>query len=89
MNDAIHNNTVTTLSGYIRLPQVLELVPVSKATLYRWVAEKTFPRQRFLTPTGSTVAWLVTDVLDWIESKRATNDGTFDGISDKEAAQAA
>ncbi len=31
-------------TGYIRLPDVLERIPVSKSTLYKWIAEGKFPK---------------------------------------------
>jgi len=93
MIDATQNTACTqraaNLSGYLRLPDILELVPVSKATLYRWIAAGEFPRQRRLTRTGSTVAWPTAQVHAWLESNPATNDGTFVGTLNDEAAQAA
>lgn len=64
----------------LRLSDVLARVRVSKSTLYRWSRNGQFPRPRALTPSGSTVAWLASEVYEWIESKPAANDGTFDGI---------
>lgn len=73
----------------LRLPTVLALIGVSKATLYRWASAGMFPKPRALTPTRSTVAWSASDVHGWIASKLTTNDGTFDGTSQHGAAQAA
>jgi prophage regulatory protein len=73
----------------LRLPVVLALVGVSKATLYRWARGGLFPKPRALTPTRSTVAWSAAEVHKWIASKLATNDGTFDGTWAAMAAQAA
>ena len=73
----------------LRLPVVLALVGVSKATLYRWAKDGMFPKPRALTPTRSTVAWSAAEVHKWIASKLATNDGTFDGTSPVMASQAA
>jgi len=91
MNDDTSNTPqrTATVSGYLRLPDILELVPVSKATLYRWIAAGEFPRQRRLTRTGSTVAWSAAQVHAWLDSNPAENDGTFDGTSNDESAQAA
>ncbi|QAU23946.1 AlpA family phage regulatory protein [Dyella sp. M7H15-1] len=63
----------------LRLPAVLALVGVSKATLYRWANAGMFPQARALTPTRSTVAWSAAEVNAWILGKLATNDGTYDG----------
>lgn len=72
--------------GLLRLPKVLALVGVSRSTLYRWVALGLFPKPRSLTPTGSTVAWSAAEVHAWIAAKLVTNDGTFVGTCDTQAA---
>jgi len=79
------SNTIST-AALLRLPAVLALVPVSKATLYRWVHAGMFPKSRALTPTRSTVAWSAAEVHAWIEGKQTMNDGTFVGTSEHEAA---
>ncbi len=87
MKHATSNTHNTT--ALLRLPAVLALVPVSKATLYRWAQAGMFPKPRALTPTHSTVAWSAAEVHAWIEGKQAMNDGTFVGTSEYEAVQAA
>jgi len=89
MNDAIRTTQHGTAYALLRLPAVLALVGVSKATLYRWANAGMFPRPHALTPTRSTVAWSSTEVHAWIAGKLAANDGTFDGTSEDEAAKAA
>jgi len=81
----IHTPTIALL----RLPAVLALVPVSKATLYRWAQAGMFPKPRALTPTGNTVAWSAAEVHAWIEGKQAANDGTCVGTFPIEVSQAA
>jgi prophage regulatory protein len=73
------NDTTRQTTALLRLPAVLELVPVSKATLYRWTRAGMFPQARALTPTRSTVAWSAAEVHAWIASKQLANDGTFVG----------
>jgi prophage regulatory protein len=84
MNQATH-----TMPALLRLPAVLSLVGVSKATLYRWAHAGMFPPPRALTPTRSTVAWSAAEVHAWIADKVAANDGTFVGTSQDEVSQAA
>lgn len=73
----------------LRLPKVLALIGVSKATLYRWAKNGMFPQPRALTLTRSTVAWSAAEVHAWITGKLAANDGTSVGTSRDEASQAA
>ena len=89
MNSSTHAAQRTITPALLRLPDVLALVRVSKATLYRWASAGMFPQPRALTPTRSTVAWSAAEVHGWIASKLAANDGTFDGISHHEQSQAA
>lgn len=57
------------LAGFMRLPQVLALVPVSKSTLWRHVLAGNFPAPVKLF-VGVT-AWRVDDVRNWIEVQSA------------------
>lgn len=83
------NHATLTAPALLRLPAVLALVGVSKATLYRWAAVGLFPQPRALTPTRSTVAWSAAEVQAWIASKLAANDGTFVGTSGVDVSKAA
>ena len=87
MTDFTSNTHTTT--ALLRLPAVLALVPVSKATLYRWTNLGMFPKPHALTPTRSTVAWSAAEVHAWIEGKQASNDGTSVGMFQNEFSQAA
>ncbi len=52
----------------LRLPQVIERVGVSRATLYRWIADGTFPPPRLLGLRA--VAWLSTEIDGWIQERQ-------------------
>jgi predicted DNA-binding transcriptional regulator AlpA len=43
--------------------EVLEKVPVSYPTIWKWMRERTFPRSRDI---GGKVAWIEAEVDDWI-----------------------
>lgn len=83
------NHIAQSIPALLRLPAVLALIGVSKATLYRWANAGMFPQPRALTPTRSTVAWSAAEVHAWIVSKLAVNDGTFDGTLVEYGSQAA
>ena len=54
-------------SRFMRLPEVVQLTGVSRSTIYRWIANGEFPK---LIPLGGmTVAWLESDVEDWIHRR--------------------
>ena len=54
-----------TRSRLMRLPEVVQLTGVSRSTIYRWIANGEFPRQ--ISLGANTVAWLESDVDDWIQ----------------------
>ena len=59
-----HNSLPDT--GFIRLTDVLRVVPVSRATWYRWIAEGKAPRPIKLGPQIS--AWRVETIRDLIDT---------------------
>jgi prophage regulatory protein len=52
--------------GFARLPQVLNVVPVKRSTLWLWVKNGQFPRPVKL---GGTTAWPVEAVRAWIAER--------------------
>ena len=57
------------VTGFLRQPQVLALVPFSHATLWRHVEKGTFPRP--LKLSERVTAWRREDVAAWIASRAA------------------
>ena len=55
------------LDRILRLPEVLQAVGVSTATLYRWVEEGHFPGAVQLGK--NSVGWRASEVQAWIESR--------------------
>ncbi len=51
----------------IRLPEVRELTGLCKSDIYRMEAAGDFPGRRRLS--GRTVAWLLSDVMQWIQNR--------------------
>ncbi|RTL86440.1 MAG: AlpA family phage regulatory protein [Hyphomicrobiales bacterium] len=68
-------------SKYLRKPAVLERVPVSDATLDRWVAAGLFPKPVKLGPRA--VAWLESQIESWeaarVQSHETIHDQAADG----------
>ena len=52
---------------FLRLPQVLDYVGVSKPTIYRWIKEKTFPEPIKLSTR--VAVWKTDDVKEWMRQK--------------------
>ncbi|WP_226413006.1 AlpA family transcriptional regulator [Synechococcus sp. MU1642] len=55
---------------FLRLPEVLNLVGVTRSTLYRWMDAGTFPKQ--ISVGGNTVVWVESAVTDWMEDQMAS-----------------
>ena len=54
-------------TGFMRLPAVLAVVPVSKSTLWNWISSSRFPAPMKLGPR--TTAWRVEDVRAWLAER--------------------
>jgi prophage regulatory protein len=52
---------------YLRQRDVLQLVGVSRPTLWEWRRKGIFPRPRQLGP--NTIGWLADDVEKWMQSR--------------------
>lgn len=61
----VANGSVPPLAGFLRQPQVLSLVPISKSTLWRRVRARTFPLPVKLSER--ITAWRADDIRAWIE----------------------
>lgn len=53
----------------LRLPEVLQLVGLSKSTVYALIKDGLFPAPVQLSGTRA-VGWVLKTVLQWIESRR-------------------
>ena len=63
------------LTGFMRLPQVLQLIPISKSAWWQGCREGRFPKPVKLGP--KTTAWRVEDIaalIEWIGSSPQTRD---------------
>ena len=52
---------------FIKLRDVMELTSLSRATIYRFIAEGRFPKQVNLG--GYSVAWVESEVMEWLEER--------------------
>ena len=63
----------TTAPRFLRLPEVLNLVGVTRSTLYRWMDAGTFPKQIPIGPR--LVVWVESDIQKWIAEQVAAARG--------------
>ena len=59
-----------TLSGFLRLPQVLALIPVGKSSWWRGVKAGRYPKGMKIAPR--TTAWKTADILALLEELGGT-----------------
>ena len=57
-----------TTIGFIRLPEVLKLIPVGKSTWWAGIKSGRFPSPVKLGPR--VTAWRREDIQNWIESRK-------------------
>lgn len=65
-----HNNIPPDQEMLYRLPEVMSITGRRRATIYRAVAEGTFPRPVQLGP--QSVAWKKSSIDEWIASRPIT-----------------
>ena len=68
---SVSNSEFSKGEKFLRLSAVQDMVPVSRAKIYRDVAAGTFPRQISIGP--GTVVWRQTDILEWMRARIASS----------------
>ncbi len=66
MADTKQRNIQKSPEGYLRLPQVLELIPVGKSTWWKGCKTGRFPQSVKLGPR--TTAWRIKDIHKYMDS---------------------
>ena len=61
--------TTATPSAFLRMPQVMKKVGLSKSIIYSRISEGTFPPPVSLG--GRAVAWVDSEIQAWIEARIA------------------
>jgi predicted DNA-binding transcriptional regulator AlpA len=69
MSATLPTNVTLPETGFLRQPQVLTFIPISKSTLWRRVVAGTFPAPVKLSPR--VTVWRVEDVRRWIAEQGA------------------
>ena len=66
LKSAIGNNQSQRL---IRIKKVIELTGISKSYVYALSEKGLFPKSVQLVPGGSSVGWVESEILEWIDSR--------------------
>ncbi len=53
----------------LRIKEVVKLTGISKSYIYQLSSQNLFPKSIQLIPGGSSVAWIESEVFDWINSR--------------------
>ena len=53
----------------IRIREVIQLTGISKSYIYQLVSQGIFPKSIQLIPGGSSVAWVESEIHDWIDQR--------------------
>jgi prophage regulatory protein len=67
MSAVLSRNAMLPETGFLRQPQVLTFIPISKSTLWRRVWAGTFPAP--LKLSARVTVWRVEDVRCWIQEQ--------------------
>ncbi len=72
---------LTQENRIVRLPEVMRLTGLSKATIHRRYRDGTFPRPLRLGP--QSIGWWRTEILEWLESLQRASAKLEDGSEKK------
>ena len=59
----------------MRISDVTKITGISRSYLYQLSKEGLFPKSVNLVPGGTSVAWVASEVQDWIDARIAERDG--------------
>ena len=59
------------IQGFIRLNEIIKIIPIGKSTIWKRVKEGTFPKPVKLSER--TTAWKIADINKYIESLGSDN----------------
>lgn len=63
---------VLPTQGFVRVPQLLAALPVSRSTLWKMVSDGRFPKPVRPSPFGASVTvWSAAEVHEWIQKALA------------------
>ena len=63
-----------TPNRFIRIKEVISLTGLSKSYIYQLAKTNQFPKQIILIDGGSSVAWLESEIKEWLESRVKSRD---------------
>jgi prophage regulatory protein len=74
--EGIHMNTDmnNSPSRLVRIKTVVELTGLSKSYIYDLSNKGIFPKSIQLVPGGSSVAWIESEIQNWIDSRIQSRD---------------
>ncbi len=65
----MNSNSHKTPVKLVRIKSVVELTGLSKSYIYDLSNKGIFPKRIQLVPGGSSVAWVESEIKDWIDSR--------------------
>ena len=68
-------NQTTKSNKLIRIKDVILMTGISKSYIYQLVSKNLFPKPIQLIPGGTSVAWIESEVLGWIDGRIQERDG--------------
>ena len=72
--DQLSNSPERHGKRVMRIREVMDLVALSKSSLYSLAAQGKFPKSIPLVPGGSSRAWIFSEVQQWLDERIADRD---------------
>ncbi|QSX33959.1 AlpA family phage regulatory protein [Shewanella avicenniae] len=69
------SNTKTTQDRIVREPERKQLTAIGRTTAWQLERRGLFPKRRHLYPHSAAMGWLLSELNEWIASRKPVNGG--------------
>ena len=69
----VSRNNITSQT-LLRMRDLNDALGLSRSHIYRLMAEGRFPKSVSLVPGGTSVAWVASEIQEWVEQRIAERD---------------
>lgn len=63
------SNYIAPGDRILRMPEVMDKVGLSRPQIYLLISKGCFPKPIKLTPSGRAAGWLLSEILDYMQSR--------------------
>lgn len=69
----LDQNKTVQIDRLVKEPERKSITSISRVQAWKLEQKGLFPKRRRLTPSGSSVAWLLSELVEWVQSREVIN----------------